>query len=88
MELNLRAERCSVLEALVMTIIENIIAGWVFANLALPIWLLWRRSPHFRHRLYLYTLGGLHPSRDRELAHVLIETARQRGSLHRCKRPA
>lgn len=63
-----------------MTIQEQILLSWILANLALPVWLLWRRSPHFRHRIYQLIVGSIHPSKDREFVHALIETGRQRGS--------
>jgi hypothetical protein len=65
-----------------MTILLNLNGIWLLVNLAVPAWLLWRRSPHFRHRVYHLTIGSLSPSRERELAHSLIETGRhQRGRL-------
>jgi hypothetical protein len=50
---------------------------WVALNFAIPAFILYQRSPHFRHRLFRWTIGGLTPPRERQLAHALVGAARR-----------
>jgi hypothetical protein len=54
----------------------QIIEIWVALNFAIPAFILYQRSPHFRHRLFRWTIGILTPPRERQLAHVLVSAAR------------
>jgi hypothetical protein len=38
-----------------------IVAIWCGLNLAIFAFILWQRSPHFRHRVWRLTLGALRP---------------------------
>jgi hypothetical protein len=55
----------------------TLIEIWLALNLAIPAFIAWQRSPHFRHRVFRWTIGGLTPPRERRLAHVLVDAARQ-----------
>ena len=55
----------------------TVIEIWVALNLAIPALIAWQRSPHFRHRVFRWTIGGLTPLRERQLAHALVDAARQ-----------
>lgn len=57
----------------VMTIFEV----WVALNFAIPAFIIYQRSPRFRHQLFRWTIS-LMPPRDRQLAHVLVDAARHR----------
>jgi len=35
-----------------------VLAIWLGLNLAIPGFIVWQRSPHFRHRVYRATLGA------------------------------
>jgi hypothetical protein len=54
----------------------TVIEIWLALNLAIPAFIAWRRSPHFRHQLFRWTIGGPTPLRERQLAHVLVRAAR------------
>jgi hypothetical protein len=54
----------------------QIIEIWVALNFAIPAFILYQRSPHFRHQLFRWTIGGFTPPRERQLAHVLVSAAR------------
>jgi hypothetical protein len=54
----------------------TVIQIWVALNFAIPAFIAWRRSPHFRHRVFRWTIGGLTPPRKRRLAHILVDAAR------------
>jgi hypothetical protein len=56
----------------------KIVGLWFALNLAIPTFILYQRSPHFRHRLFRFTLGGLASPSERRLAHVLVEAAHHR----------
>jgi hypothetical protein len=57
-------------------VIIDVIGMWVALNLALPAFLLFQRSPHFRHQLFHWTVGALMPApREQELAHILVNAA-------------
>jgi hypothetical protein len=58
-----------------MRILLIIVAIWFGLNLALPVILLWQRSPHFRHLIFRSTLGFFVPRRVR-VAHVLLRASR------------
>jgi hypothetical protein len=54
----------------------EVIGIWFALNLAIFAFILWQRSPHFRHRVFFrLTLGVFSSPADRRLAHVLIEAA-------------
>jgi hypothetical protein len=58
-----------------MTILQKVIGIWFALNLAIPAFVIYQRSPRLRHRLFRLTLGGFSVSRERRLAHVLVEAA-------------
>jgi hypothetical protein len=60
-----------------MLLALKIVGVWFALNLAIPAFILYQRSPHFRHRLFRFTLGLASPA-NRRLAHVLIEAAHNR----------
>jgi hypothetical protein len=49
---------------------------WLTLNLAIPAFIIWQRSPHFRHQLFRWTMGGLTSPHERLHAHLLIDAAR------------
>lgn len=54
------------------------IAGvWFALNLAIFAFILWQRSPHFRHRMFRLTLGAFVPG-ERKQAHALVNAAHHR----------
>jgi hypothetical protein len=58
-------------------VITDVIVIWVAFNLAIPPFLLFQRSPHFRHQLFRWTFGALMPAaREEELVHILVDAAR------------
>jgi hypothetical protein len=57
-----------------MTIVE----GWLMLNVALAALLVYQKSPHLRHQLFRWAIGGLTPPRQRRLAHALLNAARHR----------
>jgi hypothetical protein len=56
-----------------MTTVLTIIAS----NLAIFAFILWQRSPHFRHRVFRLTLGAFAPN-ERRLVHSLVQAAHRR----------
>ena len=54
-----------------------VLGGWIALNLALPIAIYYQRSPHLRHVIFRYTVGGLSPFADRWRAHRLVVAAHQ-----------
>src|SRR5271169_2954019 len=58
-----------------MTTLLKVLSIWFVLNLAIPAFILWQRSPHFRHRVFRLTLGIFSSPTDRRLAHVLVEAA-------------
>jgi len=58
-----------------MALLWKIIGVWFALNLALPAFIAYQRSPHFRHRLYRLTLGALSSSNERRCAHTLVDAA-------------
>jgi hypothetical protein len=48
---------------------------WVVLNLAIPAFIIYRRNPRLRHRLFRFTVGGISPPRYRWQAHLLVEAA-------------
>jgi len=60
-----------------MQIFIDIVAIWLGLNLAIPAFILWQRSPYFRHRVFRLTLGAFAP-RQTHLAHTLVMAAHHR----------
>jgi hypothetical protein len=61
-----------------MVLALKIVGIWFALDLAIPAFIVYQRSPHFRHRLFRLTLGGLARPTERRLAHVLVEAAHRR----------
>jgi hypothetical protein len=59
-----------------MQVVIDVIGIWLALNFAIPVLIFYQRSPHFRHQLFRWTIGGLTPPRERQLAHVLVDAAR------------
>jgi hypothetical protein len=57
-----------------MMVILVILAIWFALNLAIFAFILWQRSPHFRHRVFRLTLGAFVPN-ERKQAHALVKAA-------------
>jgi hypothetical protein len=60
-----------------MMVILEILGIWFALNLAIFAFILWQRSPHFRHRMFRLTLGAFVPG-ERKQAHAPIEAAHHR----------
>jgi hypothetical protein len=60
----------------IMRALLEIVGIWFSVNLAIFAFILWQRSPHFRHRIFRLTLGAFSWPSDRRLAHALVETAK------------
>jgi hypothetical protein len=56
-----------------MALLFKIIGIWFGLNLAIPAFIAYQRSPHFRHRLFRLTLGAFTPPSERKYAHVLVD---------------
>jgi hypothetical protein len=61
-----------------MSRLMTIVQGWLMLNVALAALLVYQYSPHLRHQLFRWTIGGLTPPRQRRLAHALLNAARRR----------
>ena len=59
-----------------MKAILAILGVWFASNLAIFAFILWQRSPHFRHRVFRLTLGAFTPN-DCRRAHALVKAAQQ-----------
>jgi hypothetical protein len=59
-----------------MTTVLTIIGIWFASNLAIFAFILWQRSPRFRHRVFRLTLGAFTPN-ERRQSHALVEAAHQ-----------
>ena len=57
-----------------MTTMLTILGIWFALNLAIFAFILWQRSPHFRHRVFRLTLGAFVPS-GRKQVHALVKAA-------------
>jgi hypothetical protein len=57
-----------------MTTMLTILGIWFALNLAIFAFILWQRSPHFRHRMFRLTLGAFVPG-ERKQAHALVKAA-------------
>jgi hypothetical protein len=55
----------------------TVVEIWVALSFAIPAFILYQRSPRFRHRLFRWTMGGLTPPRERQMAHILVSAARR-----------
>jgi hypothetical protein len=60
-----------------MMVILEMLGIWLALNLAIFAFILWQRSPHFRHRVFRLTLGAFVPG-EREQVHALVEAAHHR----------
>jgi hypothetical protein len=60
-----------------MRILIDVLAVWFSLNLAIPAFIVWQRSPHFRHRVFRLTLGAFVP-RQTQFAHTLFIAAHHR----------
>jgi hypothetical protein len=60
-----------------MMVMLEILGVWIVSNLAIFAFILWQRSPLFRHRVFRLTLGAFVPS-ERKQAHTLIKAAHHR----------
>jgi hypothetical protein len=60
-----------------MRILIDIIAIWLVLNLAIPAFIVWQRSPHFRHRMFRLTSGAF-ALKQTHLAHTLVMAAHHR----------
>ncbi len=54
-----------------------IIAIWMGFNLALPAFIYWQKSPHFRVRVRHLTIEALSQPRERDLVHGLVQASRR-----------
>jgi hypothetical protein len=61
---------------MITTTVMTIAAIWFTLNLAIPAFILWQRSPHFRHRVFRLTLGAFTPN-ERKQAHALVQAAQR-----------
>jgi hypothetical protein len=59
-----------------MHLFLQVIAIWGALSIALTAFIIFQRSPHFRHQLFRWTIAGFTPPRERQLAHVLVSAAR------------
>ena len=57
-------------------VITKVIAVWVALNFLIPAFIIYQRSPHFRHQLFRWMTGSFAYPRRRQLAHVLVDAAR------------
>jgi hypothetical protein len=57
-----------------MVTLFYVLATWFALNLAIPAFILYQRSPTFRHRLFRLTFGIFSRS-ERHLVHVLVKAA-------------
>jgi hypothetical protein len=57
-----------------MMVILEMLGIWFALNLAIFAFILWQRSPHFRHRMFRLTLGAFVPG-ERKQAHALVKAA-------------
>ena len=63
-------------------VIITVVEVWVALNFAIPAFILYRRSLHFRHQLFRWTICGLTPPRERQMTRALADAARHyRGNL-------
>jgi hypothetical protein len=53
----------------------NFFMGWIALNFAIPAFIIYRRSPHLRHRIFRFTFGGLSPRDELRRAHVWVKAA-------------
>jgi hypothetical protein len=60
-----------------MALLLTILGIWFVLNLAIPAFIIWQRSPHFRHHVFRLTFGAFVPSERRQV-HALVQAA-----LHR-----
>jgi hypothetical protein len=60
----------------------QIIEVWVALNFAIPAFILYQRSPSFRHRIFRWTARAVTPTRECQLAHELVVAARYRRPLN------
>jgi hypothetical protein len=60
-----------------MMVILEMLGIWLALNLAIFAFILWQRSPHFRHRLFRLTLGAFIPG-ERKQARALIKAVHHR----------
>jgi hypothetical protein len=59
-----------------MALVFKIIGVWFALTVAIPAFIGYQRSPHFRHRLFRLTLGGFRPPNRRRRAHELVDASR------------
>ena len=57
-----------------MMVILEMLGIWLALNLAIFTFILWQRSPHFRHRVFRLTLGAFVPG-QRKQVHALVRAA-------------
>jgi hypothetical protein len=50
-----------------MAIALTILGVWFALNVAIFAFILWQRSPHFRHRVFRLTFGAFTPSERGQL---------------------
>jgi hypothetical protein len=60
-----------------MKTVLTIFGIWFALNLAIFAFILWQRSPHFRHRAFRLTLGAFAPN-ERKQVHALVNAAHHR----------
>ena len=60
-----------------MMVILEMLGIWLALNLAIFAFILWQRSPHFRHRVFRLTLGAFVLS-GRKQVHALVKAAHHR----------
>jgi len=53
-----------------MLTVIAIVAIWFGLNLAIFAFILWQRSPHFRHRVWCLTLGVLAPKQTSPITDI------------------
>jgi hypothetical protein len=57
-----------------MVTLLYVLGIWFALNLAMPAFILYQRSPTFRHRMFRLTFGVFSRS-ERQLVHVLVKAA-------------
>jgi hypothetical protein len=61
---------------MIMTTVMTIAAIWFTLNLAIPAFILWQRSPHFRHRVFGLALGAFAPSKRKRFRQRFVVESR------------
>jgi hypothetical protein len=59
-----------------MSIVTAIVI-WVALNFAIPAFIIWQRSPRFRHQLFQWMIGTLLPALERGWTHKLVQVVRR-----------